>query len=609
MFRSTASEQAAAETLTGRDAGRWVAPDGRLRVEYDRDVLRQVERRVVAGFRQFPHGGVETGGVLFGTRDGNVVRIRAFRALACQYASGPSFVLSEEDEQALALMMLEAVHDPALAGLEPVGWCHGRTRGDLRVTEHDRDVQSRFFPASWQVLLLLRPQVNQPTRAAFFVGAVDDVTAPPATFLIGGEEQGNPSAAVPAAAAGFAPGAGLGGALLSAAQSGTHRALDVLLPAPQPGRAPKSSVVLTLLATVVLLALALAGLFWKTLPVRDVTHLLLHLQDDGGQVRISWDRTAAPVRAATSGTLTILDDNQRTDIPLSLERLRSGSVSYARRSGRLQVGLILRQENALAHKEWVEMIAAPAGAGEAGSGGAATAEVPVPLPAVVKPIEEPAQIAEAERAPVEPAVAAPAPTAVETRAPETRVAAPPKAAPAPVEMALAPPPAVSLPLAASPSEIDPGFGGRGLALPGPPTEAAKSAPTSLAPVRTSGRVYWTGRLPRRGTVMLDSQGASLGKLSGQLPNAPVRVTAYSGEWTPEGLVLYTVAAQYARNGRIAAASGAGNRKVFYEFAPERAGDVAVLDPPRATNGNRLTLRADRRELSVIVLDWELLPTP
>ena len=154
------------------DYSRWTADGLPLAVEYSKAVMQGIRAAVMDGFYKIPHGGIEVGGVLYGRTDENVVRIEAFRPLVCEYASGPSFSLSERDRAAL-VRMLDPAGDEELRGMVPVGWYHSHTRSELHLSEEDLDIHREFFPNRWQVCLILRPERTKPVRAGFFVREPD----------------------------------------------------------------------------------------------------------------------------------------------------------------------------------------------------------------------------------------------------------------------------------------------------------------------------------------------------------------------------------------------------------------------------------------------------
>src|SRR5450432_3219879 len=95
-----------------------------VRIQYSRAVMEQLRLAACDGFARLAHGGVEIGGVLFGVRDPDAVKILAHRALACEYAFGPSFTLSENDRQALEDLLASPERDSDLSEMQAVGWYH-----------------------------------------------------------------------------------------------------------------------------------------------------------------------------------------------------------------------------------------------------------------------------------------------------------------------------------------------------------------------------------------------------------------------------------------------------------------------------------------------------
>ena len=142
-------------------------------IEYAEPVMEEIAGEVVDGFKKVPHGGIEAGGVLFGEGDKHLVRILAARPIPCEHATGPSFVLSEKDQQELAALLEGAATDPELKGLAPVGWYQARTRSDLRLEPAAAALHERFFPEPWQILLQLKPSAERIIQAGIFARRPD----------------------------------------------------------------------------------------------------------------------------------------------------------------------------------------------------------------------------------------------------------------------------------------------------------------------------------------------------------------------------------------------------------------------------------------------------
>src|SRR5207249_7399944 len=89
-------------------------------------MMNRIRLAVVDAFFAIPRGGVEIGGILFGSFEPGRVLVQAFRTLECEHAAGPSFSLSEADRGRLAPLLASAADDRELAGLVPVD---GSARG------------------------------------------------------------------------------------------------------------------------------------------------------------------------------------------------------------------------------------------------------------------------------------------------------------------------------------------------------------------------------------------------------------------------------------------------------------------------------------------------
>jgi proteasome lid subunit RPN8/RPN11 len=190
---------------------RWSADGLPLAVEYSSAVMQDIRAAVMDGYYKIPHGGIEVGGVLYGRARGGVVRIEAHRPLACEYAAGPSFVLSERDRAVLAGMLTGVPADEGLGTTVPVGWYHSNNRSEIRLSEEDLDIHRTFFPERWHVCLVLRPERTKPVRAGFFLRGSDgtmSVGASPCEFTPA--PAGRLKSPAPRAATAVEPGPGAG---------------------------------------------------------------------------------------------------------------------------------------------------------------------------------------------------------------------------------------------------------------------------------------------------------------------------------------------------------------------------------------------------------------
>jgi hypothetical protein len=138
-------------------------------VEYAHDVLDEVRAYVTGNFER----GLESGGVLFGTHSRRIVTVTEMRPAACSYASGPVFVLSPGDHSEFEQIVALHKTDPALEGMEPVGWFLSHVRDSLVLRPADREIFDRYFDQPWQMVLVMRPGRVGSLRAAT-IGRLSD---------------------------------------------------------------------------------------------------------------------------------------------------------------------------------------------------------------------------------------------------------------------------------------------------------------------------------------------------------------------------------------------------------------------------------------------------
>src|SRR4051794_12260317 len=154
----------------------WTDPQTSQTVKYSLPLFHELDFQVNEGYRRIPHGGVEIGGVLYGRLEPKTVTIEAFRPIACEHASGPSFLLSEKDLARMVEDFGQAESDSELKGLERVGWFISHTRSAPEMTPRECEIFDRYFPGSGKVTLLIKPERFQPTRLVFSVRQPDGHT-------------------------------------------------------------------------------------------------------------------------------------------------------------------------------------------------------------------------------------------------------------------------------------------------------------------------------------------------------------------------------------------------------------------------------------------------
>ena len=144
----------------------WRAPECPFTIEYSQRVFDDIRLAIIDAFCSLPRGGAEIGGLLMGEWRPGCLRITAHAPLDCEHAHGPSFTLSANDESRLRELIAKSPSD--FPGMVPVGWYHSHTRSEIFLSDADLSIHDRFFTETWQIALVLRPHMMQPTRAGFF---------------------------------------------------------------------------------------------------------------------------------------------------------------------------------------------------------------------------------------------------------------------------------------------------------------------------------------------------------------------------------------------------------------------------------------------------------
>jgi hypothetical protein len=99
-----------------------------------------------------------------------------------------------------------------------------------------------------------------------------------------------------------------------------------------------------------------AGAYWFRAPAQP---LAVHVMDVDGQLLIEWDRTARAVQQATGGTVEIIDGSERSTVEMDGERLREGSITYVRRSDRVDVRFRVNRPGSAPTEEFIRFLGQP----------------------------------------------------------------------------------------------------------------------------------------------------------------------------------------------------------------------------------------------------------
>jgi proteasome lid subunit RPN8/RPN11 len=340
-----------------------------VRIDYSAALIEEICAAAVEGLSRMRRGGVEVGGVLFGTHRGREVQILAFRPTSCEHAYGPSFTLSEKDLRAFEELLEAARHDTTLRGLDPIGWYHSHTRSEIFLAEEDLDLYSRYFPEPWQVAMVIRPAQFGPSRVGFFFREVDESVRSEASYLefpVRPRRRAappppveRPGEDVPARDANHRPMP----PAVAPPGNGSELAKEAPPPPPPPSFAlmePRVSWKWIWLVLALCLAMAAGGYTARFVWRRPAAQSLsLRVMDMDGQLLIEWDRASQPVQQASRASFEIQDGEERQVVEMDGDRLREGSITYARRSERVDVRFRVERPGAQPAEEFIRFLGQP----------------------------------------------------------------------------------------------------------------------------------------------------------------------------------------------------------------------------------------------------------
>src|SRR5579859_7000581 len=83
----------------------WRVPQFSRAIEYPSEVMEEIRAFACDELLQLSHGGEEVGGVLFGTRREDLIRILTWRPIACDRTQAGGLRLSQTDRLNLAVQL------------------------------------------------------------------------------------------------------------------------------------------------------------------------------------------------------------------------------------------------------------------------------------------------------------------------------------------------------------------------------------------------------------------------------------------------------------------------------------------------------------------------
>ena len=338
----------------------WQPPGKPFAVHLHLGVVERLNAEIMRGLALVPKRGAEVGGVLFGSIEAGpdtIIRIDDFEPVACEYRRGPSFYLSDGEQEKLGKSAL-GERD----GLRAVGYYRSHTRdGAMTLGAEDLDLIGRYFQDTNQVALMVRPFSTKVGVAGFFVR--EDGAFPAETPLefpfrrreMLGEEaparrpmherrprnrERRPEIDYEARPQEISE---------RPAEFIREYAQEAPLTWEEYADPPKPRSPLIWLS-LALLCLALGGAggyLWATKYGSGLASsakayaLELSAGTTGNSLTVRWNREAPAVQAAERGALEIVDGDFSKSIPLDAAHLKEGTVIYQNSSPKVEFRLVV----------------------------------------------------------------------------------------------------------------------------------------------------------------------------------------------------------------------------------------------------------------------------
>jgi len=149
----------------------WKPAEKALSVQLQFDVIDRILLEVMRGFGAVPKRGAEVGGILLGTAetqgDRTVVKVEDFEPVESDHASGPSYILSEDDRAAFAESMERWRQGPDRR-IYAVGYYRGHTREGICLAAEDLSILDEMFPEQPAIALVVKPYATKVSMAGIF---------------------------------------------------------------------------------------------------------------------------------------------------------------------------------------------------------------------------------------------------------------------------------------------------------------------------------------------------------------------------------------------------------------------------------------------------------
>jgi hypothetical protein len=309
---------------------RWPSGNANYLIELNSDVIHELNSEIAAAEKS----GIEIGGLLLGSLEPSpipTIRIESVEVIAPGPEDGPLYLLSPQQQEEFAAASQRATARQTV----PVGFFRSHLRsGPLTLSLADKGFLWKQFRSATYLALLV--EAHEPRKAHHSVwksGQVAFQSSLPAFPF--DEERPEPP-----------------GFVAQPVKPSSETLPSTLLnPPPAPKQQRTISPDLLVLCSVLLFALGIV--LW---PVWQATfggpwaplspdHISLSVQQQGPDLRVTWDQKMPEISRAEGATLTILDGSRRSELQLGKDDLKFGSVMYPYGSGKVEASLALNMGN------------------------------------------------------------------------------------------------------------------------------------------------------------------------------------------------------------------------------------------------------------------------
>jgi len=143
--------------------------DGRqgiVEINWRTGLLEQIRSFVGSTYVSRSGGGNDVGGVLFGTRNGDVIEILTWRQILRGRDATSHFYLNSKEEQGLSKLLKTSKADRSLDSMDALGWFRSKSNGEAKMEEHDLRFHEKFFEGSAQFAMIVRSSKQRPALAS-----------------------------------------------------------------------------------------------------------------------------------------------------------------------------------------------------------------------------------------------------------------------------------------------------------------------------------------------------------------------------------------------------------------------------------------------------------